>query len=411
MIHFHRAAIHISLAVFLLFSTSLYSQIQYDTIQWWNLAQYSTVTIENLAADTDNWYPMSKNGTLQRYANNVVTTGETLKANGVIITELNGLLVGKGIGVGNVLLRHNMGSSQNGMQMQSNAPITIPNLKKGQKVLVTIKSSSSTAQGIASVTNLHGICGEGSYTSTSFKTYNFEVIDDGDISWTNSGGVVVQSAGVLDEQSDANEKTATPQIIVNGKEISFSCETTDAIVWYSLVNHGDILDYARIYTEPFNLTQTCRIRAMARKEGMRTSDIAETTVEVPLVFPFAGRPQVIDPEPLNRGAIATFTGSSKRYLINWRWLINDPEDICFNVYRDGTKLNTTPLYDKTNLLDTNGSENAVYTIEAISEGEVIETSTATILAKGYLEIPLNRPAGGILEGEEYYYIPDRKSVV
>lgn len=75
----------------------LRAQVSYDTLRWWNLAKYEAETLSNLAADTKNWNPMYKNGTLQRYANKVETDGLPLKANGVIIAETEGLVIGAGI--------------------------------------------------------------------------------------------------------------------------------------------------------------------------------------------------------------------------------------------------------------------------------------------------------------------------
>ena len=383
----------------------LRAQVSYDTLRWWNLAKYEAETLSNLAADTKNWNPMYKNGTLQRYANKVETDGLPLKANGVIIVETEGLVIGAGIKPGNLLLRHNMGSSQNGMQMQNIAPVGISGLKAGQRVFVTIKSSSSAPQGIESVTNLRGECGYDTYPSTYFKTYNFEVIADGDVSWTNSGGVVVQSVGVLEEKADTREQTAMPVISVEGGLVTLSCATEGAQIWYSLVDRGEVWDYALAYKQPFELTRSCRLRAVALKDGFRSSEVAEYMAEVPLVMPFAGRPWVLDPEALDRGAVATFTGTTSNYLVNWRWLIDDPRDVSFNVYRDGKKLNDAPITDKTNFLDTQGSAQSIYTVETLSAGEVVETSTALMLPNGYLDIPLDRPAGGTTESGNFYYIP------
>ena len=405
LLHRNFLTINVIAIIFFLTGVSVKAQITYDTIRWWNLAQYEATTISNLAADTEHWKPMSKNGSIQRYANNVVTDGFPLKANGVVIAETEGLIVGSGIQPGNLLLRYNMGSSQNGMQMQNVAPVGISGLKAGQKVVVTMKSSSTAAQGIASVTNLKGECGYDTYPTTYFKTYTFEVVSDGDVSWTNSGGIVVQSVGVLHENADTREQTATPEVSVEGRRIVMTCATPGATIWYSLVDRGEVWDYAMPYSEPFDLTRTCRIRAVAIKEGMRTSEVAERTVEIPLVMPFAGRPWILDPESLDRGAVATYTGSGSNYLVNWRWLIDDPEDICFNVYRDGVKLNDSPLFDKTNFLDTEGSSGSVYTVEALSGGESVEMAAVTVLPKGYLDIPLDRPAGGTTESGSFYYVP------
>ncbi len=383
----------------------LHAQITYDTLQWWNLAKYEAETLNNLAADTDNWYPMSKNGAIQRYANNVTTDGKELKANGMVIAETAGLIVGKGMGKGTLLLRYNMGSSQNGMQMQSIAPITIPNLKAGQKVSVTVKSSSSAAVGIESVTNLIGEYGYDTYPANYFKTYLFEVVEDGDVSWTNSGGIVVQSVGVLQEHGDMRERVATPCISLSGRQVTISCDTPEATIYYSVVNRGSIFDYARLYNEPFEMNRTCYIRAVAIKEGMQSSIEAVDSLFVPLVMPFAGRPRILDPETLDRGAVVTYTGNENKYLINWRWLIDDPVDIAFNVYRDGTKLNDRPITDVTNFLDDAGSVSSNYVVETLVSGQVETTDNALMLAKGYLDIPIDRPASGKTESGNFEYIP------
>ena len=178
LLHRNFLTINVVAIIFFLTGVSVKAQITYDTIRWWNLARYEVTTLSNLAADTEHWNPMYKNGTLQRYSNKVVTDGFPLKANGVVIAETEGLVIGRGIQPGNLLLRHNMGSSQNGMQMQNVAPVGISGLKAGQKVVVTMKSSSSAPQGIASVTNLEGEYGYDTYPSTYFKTYRFEVISD-----------------------------------------------------------------------------------------------------------------------------------------------------------------------------------------------------------------------------------------
>ena len=119
-------------------------------------------------------------------------------------------------------------------------------------------------------------------------------------------------------------------------------------------------------------------------------------------------PQVLDPERLNRGTIATYTNDGM--LVSWRWLATDPDDIVFNVYRDGTKLNSQLLSSRTNYLDAEGSVNSNYTVEAVSGGKIIETSTALVLEKGYLNIPLDRPAGGTVQGSSYTYTPGDASV-
>jgi hypothetical protein len=46
-------------------------------------------------------------------------------------------------------------------------------------------------------------------------------------------------------------------------------------------------------------------------------------------------------EKLNRGVVSVHTSSGN--LVSWRWLGTDPGDVSSNVYRAGTKVNSTPV--------------------------------------------------------------------
>ncbi|MBQ8362163.1 MAG: chitobiase/beta-hexosaminidase C-terminal domain-containing protein [Bacteroidaceae bacterium] len=373
-----------------------------DTIRWWNLASYSEETVANLAADTERWEEGWKSGKLIRYMNKVTSDGNTLMANGQVIKELEGLLIGAGIDAGSLLLRHNMGSD-NGLQMQRSVPLTVVGVKAGQTVMVKLKSSSKNPMGISNVSNLEGEYGEEHYTSNSFKTYTFKVVEDGDASFTNSGGIVIQSIGLLSIGEDTRPQVETPVITLDGNRVTLVTSTEGATIYYSIVNHGKVRDYAREYNGPFTLDRSCRLRAIAVCEGMQDSEEAEQMVEIPLVMPFAGKPFELDPEKLGRGVVATYTSGGM--LVNWRWLITDPLDITFNVCRNGIQLNNTPLTGKTNFLDATGKRTDTYTVEVIVDGKVTETATAMILANGYLDIPLNRPSSGSTVSGEFEYIP------
>lgn len=185
--------------------------------------------------------------------------------------------------------------------------------------------------------------------------------------------------------------------------ITISCSTKGATIYYCK-DASALSSSATAYTESFSLATTTTIKAVAVKEGMLPSEEASEYIEI---IRECG-PQILDPERLNRGAIATYTNDGM--LVNWRWLATDPDDISFNVYRDGTKLNTQPLSSRTNYLDTEGSVNSNYTVEAFSNGKTFETSTVLVLEKGYLNIPIDRPQGGTVKGSSYTYTPGDASV-
>ncbi len=54
-------------------------------------------------------------------------------------------------------------------------------------------------------------------------------------------------------------------------------------------------------------------------------------------------------EALDRGVVSVHTDSGN--LVSWRWLGTDPNDVSFNVYRAGTKVNATPVTGSTNYFD------------------------------------------------------------
>lgn len=373
-----------------------------DTIRWWSFTSFSEETVNNLAADKTLWEEGLKNGKLIRYANKVTTDGNPTTANGKVISELEGILIGEGVTAGSFLLRHNMGED-NGVQMQRSVPVTITDVSAGQTLVVTLKSSSKNNEGISDVTNLNGEYGESTYTPNAFKTYMFEVAEDGKASFTNSGGIVIQSIGLLDISEDLRQQAETPIIDIQGNNVTITSPTEGTTVYYSIVNHGDVMAYAQEYTGPFALNRSCRLRAIAVRDDLKTSETAEQWVEIPLVMPFAGRPFELDPEHLNRGAVATYTGNGM--LVNWRWLITDPIGMEFNVYRDNIRLNESPISGKTNFLDTQGKVSSTYTVEVWVNGEKTETAKVLNLTKGYWDIPLNRPPSGTTASGDFEYIP------
>ncbi|MFT3753265.1 MAG: autotransporter-associated beta strand repeat-containing protein [Paludibacter sp.] len=96
-------------------------------------------------------------------------------------------------------------------------------------------------------------------------------------------------------------------------------------------------------------------------------------------------------EKLNRGLVAVRTSASSVFL-SWRVLGSDPDNIAFNLYRNGTKINTTPITTATNYTDAS-SVSTSYTVRAVINGtETGEQNTATVWATAYLDIPMSVPA-------------------
>jgi rhamnogalacturonan endolyase len=108
-------------------------------------------------------------------------------------------------------------------------------------------------------------------------------------------------------------------------------------------------------------------------------------------------------ERLNRGVVAVRTSSSQVY-IGWRLFGNDPAGIGFNVYRNATLLNTTPITGSTNYVD-NIATNSAYTVRPVINGvEQTASEAASVWSQNYLNIPLQIPGGGTTpDGVAYTY--------
>ncbi|WP_315794344.1 rhamnogalacturonan lyase [Paenibacillus sp. BIC5C1] len=108
-------------------------------------------------------------------------------------------------------------------------------------------------------------------------------------------------------------------------------------------------------------------------------------------------------EFLDRGVVAVKTGTG--VFVSWRLLGTEGSNVSFNVYRDGTKVNASPITNSTNLQDTSGTSSSKYTVRAVVSGtEQVASAVASVWGNNYLSVPLNVPAGGTTpDGVAYTY--------
>ncbi|MCM1356670.1 MAG: LamG domain-containing protein [Staphylococcus sp.] len=123
----------------------------------------------------------------------------------------------------------------------------------------------------------------------------------------------------------------------------------------------------------------------------------------------------IQAEKLDRGVVAV--KADKGVFVSWRSLVGDDQHLTFDVYRDGQKITTTPLSSKTNFTDSEGTAGAKYSVKAILDNNVIETSKEVEAWETiFKRVHLDRPEGGISPDggrepmREYTYTPDDVSV-
>ena len=101
---------------------------------------------------------------------------------------------------------------------------------------------------------------------------------------------------------------------------------------------------------------------------------------------------------MGRGVVAIRENPSE-VVVSWRYLSSDPINTSFNVYRNGEKIAEVPILQVLFYRDTySGNEKAVYTVKPMING--VETGKlngnytfAANAPSGYIDIPLDRPAG------------------
>lgn len=115
-------------------------------------------------------------------------------------------------------------------------------------------------------------------------------------------------------------------------------------------------------------------------------------------------------EKLDRGVVAVKTTSG--VFVSWRSLEEDPATMTFDVYRDGEKVNTSPITKGTNLNDRKGTVDSKYVVTATFNGQVVETTAAAAVEPDvYKRLTLDRPEGGKTpDGVSYTYSPNDCSV-
>ncbi|MFJ8822885.1 rhamnogalacturonan lyase [Streptomyces sp. NPDC102467] len=115
-------------------------------------------------------------------------------------------------------------------------------------------------------------------------------------------------------------------------------------------------------------------------------------------------------EELDRGLVSVHTDAGN--LITWRWLGTDPDNVSFNVYRAGTKVNSAPVTGSTNFFHSGAPNSADYTVRAIVGGtEQADSAHAIQFRTGYKDVPISPPAGGTApDGVAYTYEANDASV-
>ena len=120
-------------------------------------------------------------------------------------------------------------------------------------------------------------------------------------------------------------------------------------------------------------------------------------------------------EKLGRGLIA-IRRNKDEVFVTWSYLSSDPADVTFNVYRDGQRINPSPVSLVSYFIDRNPG-GGTYAVKPVVNGrEKGDAQSASFVLpdrapEGYINIALDKPADGVTpSGEAYSYSPNDASV-
>lgn len=94
-------------------------------------------------------------------------------------------------------------------------------------------------------------------------------------------------------------------------------------------------------------------------------------------------------ERLDRAPVAVATAEG--VYVGWRMLGLDPDDVAFDVYRDGRLITPDPVTDSTDLVDAGGTASSTYRVEVYGSPEDT-TEEFGVEGSGRIPIPIQKPA-------------------
>ena len=99
----------------------------------------------------------------------------------------------------------------------------------------------------------------------------------------SNNNAMIFDVKLLGEGEDAMEQVITPVIEkednAGAETIAISCETEEATIYYTLDGTDPTVE-SSIYVEPFDVKSSCKVKAIAMKEGMSDSEIADLDIAI-----------------------------------------------------------------------------------------------------------------------------------
>ena len=190
----------------------------------------------------------------------------------------------------------------------------------------------------------------------------------------------------------------------------------DAVLWKVFRSTRDDIPFEQVatvdeptFTDTDVLTTRPYLYRLVALNAGGTSETSEThATEVATTL-------VRQAEYLDRAPVAVELGgegTGEGVYVGWRLLGLDARDLGFTVYRDGERITDQPITGATNLVDPDGTADSTYLVTIDVDGrEVSVTDDFGVWSDQFLDVPLDRPAGGTTPtGQAYTYSPGDASV-
>lgn len=224
---------------------------------------------------------------------------------------------------------------------------------------------------------------------------------------TNDLAVSFVTPGVPIPSAPVALKTDT----VNKNDITLSWNesagATSYYIYRSKSPDGEFIPIGRSHVTSYTDTNVLttipyyyKVKAFSAGGGSELSEALETPA-VTVLYRQA--------EYLDRGLVAVKQADG--IYVGWRMLGTDPDSVSFDLYRDGVKINSTPITGSTNYLDAQGTENSKYQIKVNGGSGPKQSEVAEVWDQQYLSVKLDKPADGVTPaGEKYSYTANDSSV-
>lgn len=164
----------------------------------WDFTSLSSETKDNLLADNTNWSDKADN----RRQNAIEMSG-TIKANNTTISETDGLIFSS---LSANKLLYNFNAEPNNIQLNGkNLSITIKNVVAGAQITIDFKSANATEARGWTATN--ATLTSGVETTIERTTSTYAVTDNGDVTFSTTGGLNVYSISLSSNSSPISNIT------------------------------------------------------------------------------------------------------------------------------------------------------------------------------------------------------------